>query len=98
MPDLEADYAGMNVGSMHVITSAGMDEETIYQTIKLLWENRDKIGAICLASTSLPFLDRQNAGIVAEALAGARTAGTARSRPRDRETRECTARGATRRR
>ena len=29
---------------------------------------RDKIGAICLASTSLPFLDRQNAGIVAEAL------------------------------
>ncbi len=30
--------------------------------------NRDKIEAICLASTSLPFLDRQNAGIVAEAL------------------------------
>ena len=29
---------------------------------------RDKIEAICLASTSLPFLDRQNAGIVAEAL------------------------------
>ena len=29
---------------------------------------RDRIGAICLASTTLPFLDRQNAGIVAEAL------------------------------
>jgi 3-hydroxy-3-methylglutaryl CoA synthase len=29
---------------------------------------RAKIEAICLASTSLPFLDRQNAGIVAEAL------------------------------
>lgn len=42
--DLEADYAGMNVGSMHLIASADQDEETIYQITKLLWENRAAIG------------------------------------------------------
>ena len=42
--DLDGDYAGINVGSMHVITSADQDEETIYQVTKLLWEHRKSIG------------------------------------------------------
>lgn len=37
---LTADYVGLNVGSMHLITAAGMDEELIYQVTKTLWKNR----------------------------------------------------------
>jgi TRAP transporter TAXI family solute receptor len=37
------DYAGLNVGSMHVITSASVDEDLIYQVTKSIWENRADI-------------------------------------------------------
>jgi len=41
--DLTADYHGLNVGSMHLITSGEMDEEKIYQITKTIWENRTDI-------------------------------------------------------
>ena len=42
-PDLTGDYAGLNVGSMQLITSADQDEELIYGITKLIWENREAI-------------------------------------------------------
>jgi hypothetical protein len=33
-------FEGLNVGSMHLITSAGVDEELIYQVTKTLFEQR----------------------------------------------------------
>lgn len=38
--DLPEDYPGLNVGSMHLITSAAADEELIYQITRTIWENR----------------------------------------------------------
>jgi hypothetical protein len=43
--DLTEDYEGLNVGSMHLITSASQDEELIYQITKTIWENRAAIAA-----------------------------------------------------
>jgi TRAP transporter TAXI family solute receptor len=40
---LDADFPALNVGSMHLITSAGEDEELIYQVTKAIWEFRDEI-------------------------------------------------------
>ena len=40
---LEENYAGLNVGSMHLITSASQDTELIYQITKTLWENRAEV-------------------------------------------------------
>ena len=40
---LDADYQGLNVGSMHLITSAGQDEELVYQVAKSLYENRQMV-------------------------------------------------------
>ena len=37
------DFMGLNVGSMHLITTADQDEETIYQITKTIWENRAEI-------------------------------------------------------
>lgn len=42
---LEEDYVGLNVGSMHLITSADQDDELIYQITKTMWENREEIAA-----------------------------------------------------
>jgi TRAP transporter TAXI family solute receptor len=42
---LDSDFAGLNVGSMHLITSAAQDEELIYQVTKTIWENREEIAA-----------------------------------------------------
>lgn len=42
---LEADYHGLDVGSMHLITSASADEELIYQLTKTLYENREQVVA-----------------------------------------------------
>lgn len=36
----DADFNGMNVGSMHLITGANVDEETVYQFTKILYEHR----------------------------------------------------------
>lgn len=41
--DLTEDYPGLNVGSMHLITSADADEELIYQVTRTIWENRQAI-------------------------------------------------------
>ena len=41
--DLTGDYDGLNVGSMHMITSADQDEDLIYEITKLIWENREAI-------------------------------------------------------
>lgn len=37
------DYAGLDVGSMHLITSADQDEEVVYQVTKLLYERREEV-------------------------------------------------------
>lgn len=41
--DLTEDFAGLNVGSMHLITSADADEEVIHGITKTLWENREEV-------------------------------------------------------
>ena len=38
-----ADYHGLDVGSMHLITSTDQDEEVVYQVTKLLYERRDEV-------------------------------------------------------
>lgn len=40
---LDDDYQGLNVGSMHVITSADQSDDLIYQVTKAIWENREEI-------------------------------------------------------
>ena len=40
---LASDFQGLNVGSMHLITSASQDEELIYELTKAIWENRKEI-------------------------------------------------------
>jgi len=37
------DYAGLNVGSMHLIAAASADEELIYQATRAIWENRTEV-------------------------------------------------------
>ena len=39
----DEDFAGMNVGSMHLITSAEADEDLIYEVTRTLWENRARV-------------------------------------------------------
>ena len=36
-------FEGMNVGNMHLITRASLDEETVYQFTKTLYENRAEV-------------------------------------------------------
>jgi TRAP transporter TAXI family solute receptor len=40
---LDQDFQGLNVGSMHMITSADQDETLVYELTKAIWENRDEI-------------------------------------------------------
>jgi uncharacterized protein len=40
---MKEDFPALNVGSMHLITSADQDEEMIYQTTKTLWDNREAV-------------------------------------------------------
>ena len=54
--DLTGDYHGLNVGSMHLITSADQDEELIYQVTKTIWENRKDI-----AHPAAKFINEKNA-------------------------------------
>ncbi len=39
----EADYNGLNVGSMHLITAEAADEELVYQFTKTIYENRTAV-------------------------------------------------------
>lgn len=43
--NLDEDFPGLNVGSMHLITSGSQDEELMYQITKTIWENREEIAA-----------------------------------------------------
>ena len=40
---LDSEFKGLNVGSMHMITSADQDEELVYHLTKAIWENREEI-------------------------------------------------------
>lgn len=40
---LDEDYQGLDVGSMHVVTRADADEETVYQVTRTLWEQRASV-------------------------------------------------------
>lgn len=40
---LDADYAGLDVGSMHLVTTADADEELIYRIAKTIYESREKV-------------------------------------------------------
>jgi TRAP transporter TAXI family solute receptor len=42
-PGQSEPFKGMNVGSMHLITSADADEETVYEVTKTIWENRGQV-------------------------------------------------------
>lgn len=37
------DFEGLDVGSMHLITAADLDEELVYQMTRVLYENRDQV-------------------------------------------------------
>jgi uncharacterized protein len=39
----KTDFHGLDVGSMHLITSADQDEELVYQITKALYENREQV-------------------------------------------------------
>jgi hypothetical protein len=52
------DFVAMNVGSMHLITSASQDEELIYQITRTIWENREEIAKQHRAGLSI---NEQNA-------------------------------------
>lgn len=39
----DEDYLGLDVGSMHLITSADADEELIYRLTKTIFENREQV-------------------------------------------------------
>jgi TRAP transporter TAXI family solute receptor len=39
----EAEFLGLNVGSMHLITSEAADEGQIYQVTRTLWEQRERV-------------------------------------------------------
>jgi TRAP transporter TAXI family solute receptor len=39
-PGVEEDFPCLNVGSIHLITSTGADDELVYQVTRAIWENR----------------------------------------------------------
>jgi TRAP transporter TAXI family solute receptor len=43
---LSEDFQGLNVGYMHLITHESIDEETVYQVTKTLYEKREEIASI----------------------------------------------------
>ena len=42
---LDEDYSGLDVGSMHLVTTAGVDEELVYRLTKTIYEHRDAVTA-----------------------------------------------------
>lgn len=40
---MDEDFMGLNVGSMHVISSASQPEDLVYEITKSIWENREEI-------------------------------------------------------
>ena len=41
--DLNEDHVGINVGNMHLISHADVDEDIVYHLTKLMYENRDQV-------------------------------------------------------
>ena len=41
----DEDFKGLDVGSMHLITSTDADEDLIYELTKAIYENRDQVTA-----------------------------------------------------
>ena len=41
--DLNEDLAGINVGNMHLITHANVEEDVVYNLTKRLYENREQV-------------------------------------------------------
>lgn len=41
--DLEEELMGINVGNMHLITHANVDEDIVYNLTKVMYENRDQV-------------------------------------------------------
>lgn len=39
----DADFHGLDVGSMHLITSEAQDERLVYEVTKMLWERREEV-------------------------------------------------------
>ena len=42
-PHQEEDFEGLNVGSMHLVTDAAVDEELVYQVTRILYERRERV-------------------------------------------------------
>jgi TRAP transporter TAXI family solute receptor len=40
---VDSEYQGLNVGSAHLITHASADEQTVYDFVRLVYENRESI-------------------------------------------------------
>jgi TRAP transporter TAXI family solute receptor len=51
--DLSEDMVGLNVGNMHLITHAKVDEDVVYQLTKLMYENRAKVAEMHPAGKAL---------------------------------------------
>lgn len=49
----EQDYQGLDVGSMHLVTTAETDEELVYQITKILYEHRAGVAAIHPAGNAI---------------------------------------------
>lgn len=39
----DEDFVGLDVGSMHLITAASVDEQLVYELTRTIWENRDQV-------------------------------------------------------
>lgn len=44
-PGQDEAFAGLDVGSMHLVTAAGQDEELVYRVTRTLYEHRDEVTA-----------------------------------------------------
>lgn len=49
----QEDYQGLDVGSMHLVTTASVDEELIYQITKILYEHRAQVAEIHPAGNAI---------------------------------------------
>lgn len=61
---VDSEFAGMSVGWAHLIAHQSMDDETVYQFTKLLWENREKVAIRNKAAAGIkPETAAQNNGV-----------------------------------
>lgn len=61
---VDSDFAGISVGWAHLIAHQSLDDETVYQFTKLLWENREKVATKNRAAAGIkPETAAQNNGV-----------------------------------